>query len=119
MRRGLPPLRAGLRGDGGLTAHNAGVIIVFWLEQDPQGAANARHQLFASDQLGEALRFAEALRARRRAGEAISHVAIQSELPQSVGQAGVADPGKDYAHYKRRLDPSIPLGRPSGREPQD
>lgn len=94
------------------------MIVVFWLEQpDPQAAAGARHQAFASDALGEALQFAEALRARRRAGEAISHVAIQSELAQSVGQAGVADPDSGYAHYKRRLDPSVPLGRRSGREP--
>ena len=39
---------------------------------------------------------------------------IQSELSESVGAAGVADAPKDYAHYKRRLDPSVPLGRPSG-----
>ena len=94
------------------------MIVVYWLELDPQGAAQARHVDFPSDQLGEALRYAEALRARRRAGESLSHVAIQSELPEAVGQAGVADPSKDYAHYKRRLDPSIPLGRPSGSEPQ-
>jgi hypothetical protein len=94
------------------------VIVVFWLEQDPQGAPAARHQAFASDKLAEALKFAEALRGRRRAGEPISHVAIQSELSDAVGQAGVSDPSKDYAHYKRRLDPSIPLGRPSGRGPQ-
>ena len=90
------------------------MIVVFWLELDPQGPAQARHVDFPSDQLVEALKYAEALRARRRAGEPISHVAIQSELAESVGQAGVADPGKDYAHYKRRLDPSVPLGRPSG-----
>ena len=92
------------------------MIVVFWLEQDPAGAPSAQHQAFPSDQLAAALRHAEDLRARRRAGESISHVAIQSELPESVGQAGVADPSRDYAHYKRRLDPSIPLGRPSGRE---
>ncbi|TFZ07156.1 hypothetical protein EZ313_11240 [Ramlibacter henchirensis] len=90
------------------------MIVVFWLEQDPLGAPAARHASFAPDQLGEALKFAETLRGRRRDGEAISHVAIQSELAESVGQAGVADPGKDYAHYKRRIDPAIPLGRPSG-----
>ena len=90
------------------------MIVVFWLELDPQGPAQARHVDFASEHLGEALKYAEALRARRRAGEPISHVTIQSEMPESVGNAGVADPGKDYAHYKRRLDPSIPLGRPSG-----
>jgi hypothetical protein len=87
------------------------VIVVFWLEQD-----TPRHQAFGAADLSAALKFSEALRARRRAGDAISHVAIQSELPESVGQAGAADP-KEYAHYKRRLDPSIPLGRPSGTPP--
>ena len=116
MRRGVPALRRGLRADGRLT-DNGGVIVVYWLHQAPTGAPQARFSSFPEDQLGEALKFAESLRARRRSGEAISHVAIQSELPQSVGQAGVADPSKDYAHYKRRLDPSVPLGRPSGGEP--
>ena len=91
------------------------MIVVFWMEY-PQGAPQAQAQArsFAADALAEALRFAEQLRARRRAGEAITHVAIQSELPEAVGAAGVADAPKDYAHYKRRIDPAIPLGRPSG-----
>ena len=89
------------------------MIVVFWMEY-PQGNAQPQARSFAADALGEALRCAEELRARRKAGEAISHVAIQSELPDAVGAAGVADPPKDYAHYKRRIDPAIPLGRPSG-----
>lgn len=90
-----------------------GVIVVFWMEYtEAQGQPHARS--FAADALAEALRFAEALRGRRRAGERISHVSIQSELPEAVGHAGVADPAHDYAHYKRRIDPAIPLGRPSG-----
>ena len=89
------------------------MIVVFWMEY-PQGDARPQARSFATDALAEALRFAEELRARRKGGEAISHVAIQSELPEAVGAAGVADAPKDYAHYKRRLDPSIPLGRPSG-----
>lgn len=93
----------------------SGVIVVFWMEH-PEGAGQARARTFASDALAEALRFSEELRARRRAGERISHVAIQSEMPESVGPAGVADPPKDYAHYKRRIDPALPLGRPSGEE---
>ncbi len=94
------------------------MVVVFWLEWDPEGnPAHARHAAFSADQLVSALQFAEGLRARRRAGEAISHVSLQSEMPESVGQAGVADPSADYAHYKRRLDPSIPLGRPSGQPP--
>lgn len=90
------------------------MLVVFWLERsDPQAAPQPLHAEFGPDQLVPALQFAEALRARRRAGELLSHVCLQSEMPESVGQAGVADPGADYAHYKRRLDPSIPLGRPS------
>ncbi len=88
------------------------MIVVFWLEE---GAA--RHQPFGAGELSPARKFAEELRARRRAGAAISHVAIQSELPEAVGAAGVADPSKDYAHYKRRIDPATPLGRPSGAPP--
>lgn len=89
------------------------MIVVFWLEsRDSTGEPRARS--FPSDALSDALKFAEDLRGRRRAGEAISHVAIQSELPESVGHAGVSDPSPDYAHYKRRIDPAIPLGRPSG-----
>jgi len=85
------------------------MIVVFWLH-DAQPQARS----FPPDALAPALKFSEDLRARRRAGEPLSHVAIQSELPQSVGPAGVSDPAADYAHYKRRIDPAIPLGRPSG-----
>jgi len=89
------------------------MIVVFWLEHGAE-SATPQARSFAPDALSEGLKFAEELRARRKAGEPISHVAIQSELPQSVGGAGVADPAADYAHYKRRIDPAIPLGRPSG-----
>lgn len=94
------------------------MIVVYWLEHVPavasEGTARAEHRAFEASQLTQALQFAEQLRARRAAGEPISHVAIQSEFVEAVGPVGVADPSKDYAHYKRRLDPSIPLGRPSG-----
>ncbi|MEJ8839827.1 hypothetical protein [Ramlibacter sp. AN1133] len=89
------------------------MIVVFWMEH-AQGQGQPQARSFASDALAQALRWAEELRARRKAGEAISHVAIQSELPEAVGPAGVADAPADYAHYKRRIDPAIPLGRPSG-----
>jgi hypothetical protein len=89
------------------------VIVVFWMDH-AGGQPQPHAESFATDALAQALRCAEDLRARRRAGEPISHVAIQSEMPESVGHAGVADAPKDYAHYKRRIDPAIPLGRPSG-----
>jgi hypothetical protein len=90
------------------------VIVVYWLESPAAGEPASQHAIFGADRLGEALKFAEALRQRRRAGEPVSHVSLQSELPESVGAAGVADAPADYAHYKRRIDPAIPLGRPSG-----
>lgn len=89
------------------------MIAVFWLEhQPPHGQAHAK--VYEGNELVKALKFAEELRRRRAAGEKISHVAIQSELPEHVGRAGVADPEPGYAHYKRRIDPALPLGRPSG-----
>lgn len=89
------------------------MIVVFWLEHGA-GAASPQARSFETNALSEALKFAEELRALRKAGSPLSHVSIQSELPQSVGPAGVSDPAGDYAHYKRRIDPAIPLGRPSG-----
>ena len=94
------------------------MIAVFWLEHGVTDPAPRPHvQLFPPNDLSAALSCAEQLRARRAAGEPLSHVSIQSELPQSVGRAGVSDPPADYAHYKRRIDPAIPLGRPSGQPP--
>ena len=95
------------------------MIVVYWLTHPGAegGQAEARFVLFDGKRLSDALKFAEALRARRAAGEHISHVSIQSELSEAVGRPGVADPPSDYAHYKRRIDPAIPLGRPSGGEP--
>lgn len=93
------------------------MIVVFWIDYSAGEDGVAQSRAFPPDALADALRYAEELRARRRAGERLSHVAIQSELPQSVGPAGVSDPARDYAHYKRRIDPALPLGRPSGTAP--
>ena len=70
---------------------------VFWIESD--GACSAA---FSADALSAALAFAEALRARRRAGEAVSFVTIASEDPGQVGESGAADPRADYDWVKRR-----------------
>lgn len=70
---------------------------VYWLE-----AGEARHRMFASASLGEALAWAEALRARRRGGAPVGWVTIASEDPGHVGEAGVADPRADYDWVKRR-----------------
>jgi hypothetical protein len=91
------------------------VIVVFWLEKKADAEPVkpvACFRSFAPNELGAALAFAEQLRKRRAGGELVSHVTIQSELPHSMGLPGVSDPAADYSHYKRRLDPSIKLGRP-------
>ena len=95
------------------------MIVVYWLTHPGAegGQSEARFALFEAKRLSDALKFAEELRVRRAAGEHISHVSIQSELSESVGRPGVADAPPDYAHYKRRIDPATPLGRPSGEEP--
>jgi len=94
----------------------ARVIVVFWLEKKADAEPIQPvpcFRAFAPNELGAALAFAEQLRGRRAAGEFVSHVTIQSELPHSIGLPGVSDPAADYAHYKRRIDPAIKLGRPS------
>lgn len=71
---------------------------------------------FNSDQMGQCMQEAEALRKRQRAGEKISHVNFCSENPDSVGHPGASDPHPEYSkhHWKRRIDPNEKLGRPSG-----
>ena len=88
------------------------MIVVFWLEEVSEGAIVSRHQTFEATELAAALACAERLRSLRQEGRGISHVCIQSELPEAVGAAGVAEPSRDYSHYKRRIDPTIILGRP-------
>lgn len=107
------------------------MIIVFWRSGKiiyhmgaPEGELiwAPEYVCFSSNGMMEALKWMEQLRARRKAGEHITHVCMQSELDEVVGEPGVADAPKDYDWYKRRVDPSIKLGRNSGDElevPQD
>lgn len=77
------------------------MFMVYWSEA---GSSEPRPhaQAFASDQMVAAMQFAEALRARQRAGEALRFITLCSENPDSVGQAGVAETGADYQWKKRR-----------------
>lgn len=66
-------------------------------------------QSFKSNEMSAALKFCEDLRARRRAGERISFVTFVSEIPEQVGEAGVAavtdgklPDGSEYTWKKRR-----------------
>lgn len=89
------------------------MIVVYWLQKGFGDFAEANFETFDANDLGGALKFAEELRARRKAKPElkISHVDVKAELPESVGQDGVRSAGADYAWYKRRQDPSIPVGR--------
>lgn len=75
---------------------------VFWLEAGTPCVA-------APDTLVAALAHAEALRARRRQGEAVSHIVLAVEDPHHVGESGVAAAADDYDWTKRRVPAS---GRP-------
>jgi hypothetical protein len=96
--------------------YNAEMIIVFWRQGviNSDGVvigAEAKFSEFGQNELTKALAHCEALRTPAE-GTFISHVCIQSELPDSVGKAGVSDKlPEDYSWYKRRIDPKIELGR--------
>jgi hypothetical protein len=51
----------------------------------------AMFELFQSNELNEALKFSEGLRAKRRAGEKITFITMASEDPNCVGEQGVSD----------------------------
>ncbi|MBI1892060.1 MAG: hypothetical protein HYS18_15545 [Burkholderiales bacterium] len=77
------------------------MFMVYWTVGDrEEGCAHSK--FFASSEMGAAMHFMEQLRMRKRAGESIGFVTMCSENPQSVGQAGVADPAPDYNWKKRR-----------------
>jgi hypothetical protein len=57
---------------------------------------------FDTGEMRAAMDYMEQLRTRQRAGEGICFVVMSSENPNSVGHAGVAETGPDYAWKKRR-----------------
>lgn len=83
------------------------MIVVFWLDKRDGPHCSA----FKETELSEALKFTEELRKRRREGEPLSHICAQPEQSDMVGEAGVGEPLENYGWYKRRIDPSIKLGR--------
>ena len=84
------------------------MIVVFWLEQfetdslAPCLVVESHYREFTSQQLSDALAFAESKRTARRNGDKISHVTISTELEDSVGEAGVSEPSPGYDWKKRR-----------------
>jgi hypothetical protein len=79
---------------------------------DPtEQVSTPKFRLFGSDELTQALKFCEELRARRRDhGHKLSFIGMQSEDPNSVGEQGVkafdgfqADGVTPYDWKKRRI----------------
>ena len=77
------------------------MYMVYWTTIE-EGIKTPHANQFDSSDMISAMNFMEELRARQRAGEGICFVALSSENPNSVGNAGVADPGPDYNWKKRR-----------------
>lgn len=77
------------------------MYMVYWTETE-NGVSRPNGREFGTDEMGAALQFMEALRARQRAGEGICFVTMSSENPHSVGHPGVADPHPGYNWKKRR-----------------
>ena len=78
------------------------MYLVYWT-QVQNDVFVAKFQDFPADQMVQALKYAESLRARRRGGAAICHITISAENPDSVGQAGVAQADSSYSWKKRRI----------------
>ncbi|PXX46988.1 hypothetical protein [Undibacterium pigrum] len=77
------------------------MFMIYWsISIDGQEQACSRE--FANDRMVDALQFTESLRTEQRQGAAIRHITMSSENPDSVGHAGVADPGPEYSWKKRR-----------------
>jgi hypothetical protein len=71
---------------------------VYWTESRDDNNDYPCSEGFFDDQLSEALKFMEGLRATPNVG----FVVMASENPNSVGKAGVAGAGPDYNWEKRR-----------------
>lgn len=77
------------------------MYMVYWTLVDQQQQM-PQAKAFDSSALREAMQFMEQLRSRQRAGEGVRFIVMSSENPDSVGPAGVAETGPDYAWKKRR-----------------
>lgn len=77
------------------------MLMVYWVEIDGS-VKTPKCEEFEMSAMARALQFTEELRGRQRSGEAIGHIVISAENPDSVGLAGVADPGADYNWKKHR-----------------
>jgi len=81
---------------------------IYWTETHQQ-QAHPHFRDFNNDEMNAALHYIETLRQRQRAGEALQHITLSSENPQSVGLLGVASPSADY-QWKNDVDkPLTPL----------
>jgi hypothetical protein len=81
--------------------------VLYWLEMMSGVTDGVEHDMGYPkckryDELQHVLPASENLRARRRAGELISHITISIEHPDSIGELGVDKTKSDYDWKKRR-----------------
>lgn len=79
------------------------MFVVYWTAiEDDQPTPNSKG--FPTTELVAAIKFAETLRARRRAGEKLAFIVMASEHPDCVGEQGVSDilpDGYDWSKQHR------------------
>ena len=73
------------------------MYMIYWTEESVP-----KSQLFDSDKMMESLKFSEALRQCKYAGENIGFIVMSSENPDCVGKQGFDVVGPDYDWKKRR-----------------
>lgn len=82
------------------------MFMVYWTElvsgSDGQ-IPTPYSQLFADDEMKNALGKCEELRKRKYSGESVHFIVMSSEDPNCVGKMGVDVTGPDYDWKKRRL----------------
>lgn len=76
------------------------VFVIFWLKD---GQPHCK----MLDALDDVLKQSECLRKQ----EGVSFVCSVSEDPDRVGKLGVQQADSTYSWFKRRRDPSLPIGR--------
>lgn len=78
------------------------MYMVYWSEMESD-KLQPHNRLFGSNDMTDALRFSESLRARKYAGEPVYLVVMASENPNCVGKQGFDVTGPDYDWKKRRI----------------
>lgn len=78
------------------------MYMVYWTATE-KAVTTPKSREFNSDEMLDALRFAEEMRKIQRSTGEVKFITFVSENPNCVGHAGVAEVGPDYDWKKRRI----------------